>query len=165
MALVVETGAVVAGAESYVSVSDADTYWSNRNDTVWAALSTGAKEAALRIATRYLDSNYTWLGEIVNQDQLLDWPRYAVVDRDGRGYDSDEIPIALKDALCELAYQQSQAALDVADTSRKVTREKLGPMETEYTDYGSDAKTFGWIDKLVGKLTKGGSSTTRFTKG
>ena len=165
MALIVETGSVVTGAESYVTVAEADTYWSNRNDTVWAALATAAKEANLRIATRWIDSNYSWLGEITNHDQALDWPRFGVVDRDNRGYDSDEIPQCLKDAVCEAAFQQNSAALDVSSTSRQVTKEKLGPMETEYTDHGTDEKVFPWIDKLVGKLTKGGAATRRFLKG
>jgi hypothetical protein len=54
MALITETGAGLANAESLISVADADTYHSGVGNTDWAALSVTDKEQALRRATQYM---------------------------------------------------------------------------------------------------------------
>ena len=43
MSLIVEDGTGLAGAESYVSVTDADTYHDKRGNTAWATLTTAQK--------------------------------------------------------------------------------------------------------------------------
>jgi hypothetical protein len=88
-----------------------------------------------------------------------------VIDREGRGYDSDEIPLALKHVVMEVALQHATATLDVTSTTRKTIMEKLGPLEQRFTDYGTTEKMFPWIDKMISHLTKGGVNTTRFLKG
>jgi hypothetical protein len=64
MTLTVEDGTGKADAESYISVADADTYFTARNNATWAALSTSDKEAALRKATDYMLQAYRvrWAG-------------------------------------------------------------------------------------------------------
>ena len=65
MALVVEDGTGIVGAESYQSVANADIYIQNRtNDSSWASASLEDKERALRIATEYLDTRFgpVWKG-------------------------------------------------------------------------------------------------------
>lgn len=159
MSLVVEDGSIVAGAESYVSVADADTYWTARGNTDWTGLTTAQKEQHLRIATARLDKRYRWLGTHTNETtQVLEWPRYLIEDHRGRWYDSDEIPQPLKDAVCELANQNRIASLDVTRTSRKVLSERLGPMSATYTGWGDDTLEFPWIDDLVEPLTVGGGA-------
>jgi hypothetical protein len=58
VALIVEDGSIVAGAESYASVAYADIYFANRpsnpNSIVWAALTVPQKEGALREATDHM---------------------------------------------------------------------------------------------------------------
>ena len=58
MSLIVEDGTGKSNAESYISVADADTYHSNRDNTDWAALTTAEKERLLRIATDYMVAVY-----------------------------------------------------------------------------------------------------------
>lgn len=110
MSLIVEDGSIVANAESYLSVADADTYHSLRGNTSWAgtspATSTSAKEAALRKATEFINNEYygRWKGELVDEDQSLAWPRnYAINDETGQYYDSESIPLLLKRATAEMA--------------------------------------------------------------
>ena len=64
MALIVEDGTGVSGAESYISVVDADDYHTNHGNTSWGSADTTAKEIALRKASEYLDGKYgkRWLG-------------------------------------------------------------------------------------------------------
>lgn len=61
MALIIETGAGVAGADSFITVAELDTVCLDYFDHVESA-STGAKEAALRRAWVYLKS-LPWLAE------------------------------------------------------------------------------------------------------
>lgn len=164
MALVVETGAVIAGAESYATVAEFDTYWTNRGDSTLTALATADKEILLRIGTRWLDSRYKWRGTIVDNDQVLDWPRWGVEGSDGKYYDSDEIPTILKEALFEIAKQQNTADIFTTTTSRKVIREKLDVLEQEFTPHGDTVLRYPWIDSLLKPITLGGASVAYFRR-
>lgn len=113
MALVVESGSGSATAESYVSVADANTYFtSSRGDSAdystsgeWlhADTSTAMKEACLRWATRTLDLYVLWPGEKSSTTQALRWPRRYVIDVDDDEILATTIPTWLKNANCELA--------------------------------------------------------------
>ena len=103
--MIVEDGSIVAGANSYGTVSDLETYWDNRNVSL-STYTTAQKEAALIISTQYLDNNFTWKGEILSLEQPLDWPRTGVYDEQGRNVEQTEIPFQLTNALFEYAYRQ-----------------------------------------------------------
>src|SRR5712664_1631195 len=78
MALIVEDGTIVSGAESYIGVTDAATYHNNRGNTTFAGLSSDAlREQMLRKATDYMQEMYRlrWTGSRVSTQQALDWPR------------------------------------------------------------------------------------------
>ena len=84
MPLIVETGAGLSDADSYAHVAQADAQLAGLGVTDWALLEEGAKEIALRNATRFMSANYRqrWAGQRAHQAQALDWPRYDVcVDR------------------------------------------------------------------------------------
>lgn len=161
MSLITETGAIIAGAEAYNTVAEADAYFAARGNTDWAALTTAAKEEHLRIASQRLDNSYKWLGIYTNETtQAKEWPRWLPTDHRGRTYDSDEIPTRLKEAEMELANQNRAEALDVSETTRKPTLERLDTLEVEYAEFGTDQKVFPWIDALVAPLTTGGGGST-----
>lgn len=167
MSIIVETGSIVAGAETYVSVTDADTYHSNRNNTAWAAAITATKEAALRAATAYVDGKYRkrWKGRKVQPvAQPLEWPRTGVsVANSGSGLASaftdvgvnglslipyNQIPQRLKDATCEAALRALAGPLS-ADAASNIKREKLDVMETEYFSPSASAPVYPVIDNLL----------------
>ncbi|MDH7971044.1 hypothetical protein QH494_02525 [Sphingomonas sp. AR_OL41] len=75
--IIVETGAGLANANSYVSVTDADTYFADRAVTKWAALSSGDKSAALIRATDYLDTMFVFRSVPLLDTQSLQNPRYG----------------------------------------------------------------------------------------
>jgi hypothetical protein len=87
VAVIVENGSIVANANSYVSVANADAYFSARNNTTWAAYSTAVKEAALLYACQWLNSRYEWPGVISDVTQELSWPRDGAEDSEGRDID------------------------------------------------------------------------------
>jgi len=159
MTLIVETGSVVAGAESYISVTDADTWHSNRGNTAWAALTTAQKEQSLRKATDYMVGVYRnrWQGYRKDATQTLDWPRsYVYLEPFIRGavgsypyLVSDTIvPTEVKNACASLAltaYGEELAPdLDVA-----VVREKIDVIEVEYDKNSAPYKKFRSIDLML----------------
>lgn len=128
MALIVEDGSGLPNAESYISVEDADAYFSARGNASWAALTVEAKEAALRLATDYMSAAYggKWCGKRLTDTQALDWPRTG---RDG-------IPEALKRQCAELAVRASTGPL-MADQGAAVQSETVGPISVTYAKGGS----------------------------
>ena len=109
MALVVEDGTAKSDAESYVSISEVDSYFSLRGVADWDGLPaspspTAAQEAILRKATEYIDQCYADLfkGSRVSDTQALAWPRDCV-EVDGVYLASNALPVALKRATCEAA--------------------------------------------------------------
>lgn len=158
MALTVEDGSVVAGADSYISLADAETYFTNHGPPSGWTGTDAVKEGALRYAASWLDSTYAWAGVIVDSDQALDWPRSGVYDDEGRLLAADEIPQRLRDAQCEAALEHLSAALNVGlDRGGLVKRRKVGPLETEFADHAPGRRVRDYLDALVAPLTSGGS--------
>ena len=174
MTLVVEDGTVVAGAESYLSVADADAYWLKfDNPATWSGLSNDAKEGHLRAATRWLDANYRWRGFVQSDTQVLGWPRTGVRDREGRAVAEDSVPPKLKDATAEMAHHFAQGAVvDVVESGKQVVRQRVGPVEVQYAaqqstslslsgqglnfhaDPGRNTKVFATVDGLLVGLSR-----------
>lgn len=160
MALIVETGSIVAGAESYISVSDADTFHSNRANTAWADAQTSEKEAALRKATDHIEARYgqRWQGAQVNPNvQPLSWPRVDVIVNDLE-LDNTSIPSAIKRACAEYALRALSGDL-VADTERggMVASESVGPISTSYFQGAPAGRQFPAIDRMLSPFLKAGS--------
>lgn len=154
MALIV---APAAGAESYISVADADTYFLNRGNAVWAALTTDQKEQALRRSTDYMTQTYgrRWAGYRTDYDQALDWPRYGVYV-DNYYLDSATVPPAIAKACAELALRASAGDLTI-DVGRLKSRVKVGPIETEYVQGGSAQTRYPAVDGMLAAYLASGS--------
>ncbi len=138
MALTVEGGSGLPSADALISVLDATAYHAARGNAEWASgsYSEGDREAAIRRATAFLSNSFTWAGLRTHaRNQALAWPRSGVVDQEGNGIDSDEIPIEVSDACAEIALRElvSPGAMNPDFTSSElVKREKIGQIEVEY---------------------------------
>ncbi len=153
MAIIVETGAIVAGANSYVSEAYADSYFETRNNSDWAALSTEAKEAALVYATSWIDSRYSWPGIIVDDSQALSWPRLGAYDVDLRSISSTSIPTALSHAVCEAALAHVSAVLnEVRERGGGLAYAKVDVLEVSYFRGAAAGRTFPYIDAILYKI-------------
>lgn len=82
MAIIVEDGSIVAGANAYASLLELDTYHEDRGNTAWVNADDESKEAAMLRATAGLESFYRerWIGyksnhNEANAPQFLAWPR------------------------------------------------------------------------------------------
>ncbi|AVX04340.1 hypothetical protein MXMO3_01815 [Maritalea myrionectae] len=161
MALTVEDGTGVSGAEAYVSVADADTYWGNRTHssfyTTWNAASSGEKEGALREAAGHLDARYGrfYRGHRKGYVQGLQWPRSNAFD--DAGFLLPELPQEIVDANADLAVRALSAALS-SDAARggMVKRNKVdGAVEREFFEGASPETKYGQIETMLGPVLNG----------
>lgn len=139
MALTVETGSIVAGADSYVELATYQAYGAARG---WTLTGTDATdEANLVRAFDAINRLWVYKGEPVDEDhQVGAFPRYIIKSRWEYVTPADEVPQKVQDAQCELAYL-IQGGLDpFATIEANTTGEliKVGPitLDTETTGTG-----------------------------
>lgn len=129
MALVIENGSIVAGADSFATAAELVTYAANFGRTI--PDTEGAQESLLRRA--YLEMlALPWKGGIVNPNQTGAWPRYDVM-RNEWLVASDSIPSQIKAGQMALATEIY--ADDLVDPETKVgaiESEKVGPISTTF---------------------------------
>jgi hypothetical protein len=150
VALIVEDGSQVSGAESYISLTAAAAYHSARGNAAWAALASDTvREQLLRKATDYMIEVYrqAWQGRRVTATQALDWPRYGVY-LDGFLSDDDFVPVEVQNACAVLALKAQSGPL-VQDTTQTRVRVKVGPIETEFDPYSPQTKRYTSIDRML----------------
>jgi len=149
MAIILEDGSVVSGANSYVTAAELDAYAAERGITI-----TGDGEVLLHKAMDYLEST-NFIGDRYSRDQSLQWPRLNVYI-DGYAYDIDTIPQMLKDAQFAVAIAIGDDADPLSIITRETKREKVGEIEVEYKDSTVQAATARTISAALYKLTKSG---------
>lgn len=139
MTLIVETGSIVPGANSYVSLADARAYVAARG----AALPSDDAEAEAVIlkAMDYLESfSARFKGDRVNRDQPLSWPRVGAVIEDW-SWGPAEIPRQVIAAQLALVLEVNSGIdpFNPPDALPQV-RKKVGPIEVEYANPSSVSK-------------------------
>src|SRR5215207_6973820 len=175
MALAIETGTGSAAAESYLSVADFKAY-RLAHYAVTEPTTDEAIEQALRRATRYIDGKYRdrftgW--RTTATVQALEWPRQnAVIDhpsergfhgwdygRYAPGYsqilDSASVPSQVKSATAEAALRELAfpGSLTPDQTpSKRVLRQAVGPISTEYANTTDTRPIVTIIDELLAPL-------------
>jgi hypothetical protein len=129
VAIVVEDGTVVAGANSYLSLAAVRAFALARGVTLSATDAT--VEVQLIKAKDYIEARDAYfVGRRVSEDQVLCWPRYAPSVR------SDQVPAKIKDAQGFLVMADF-AGVVVLPTGASlepfpVTKKKVGPLEKSY---------------------------------
>lgn len=165
MTIIVEDGSIVANANSYVSLSDARAYATQRGESL--PTNDAELEALLIIAKDFLESyRNKYQGNKVSSSQSLQWPRHPVYI-DGFLIDNDLIPAELIAAQCQLAIDQNNG-IDIEPTKEGgfVIKEKVGPLETDYSERvgTSTTPTLTAVDRLLEPLLKTtGSGLSLFT--
>lgn len=165
MALVVENGTVVTGANAYVDVAFADAYHSERCQTKWAG-PTSKKEASIILATEWLDLTFhnQWLGQKVENDpgggtvQPLDWPREAVFDEEEQLLPTAPLPIELRRATAEVALVALATPTvlypDPAEEPVSSRRERAGRVEVTLEFEGAAARALPVVRRTRHLLRK-----------
>lgn len=160
MALVTEDGTGLSNAESLCSVAVADARHTALGNTAWTGAD-AVKEAALRRATQYMMQRYRtqWKGTRLLRAQALDWPRYGVI-RDGiYDVDTNIVPDEVANACADLALRALSDDL-APDQARVAIREKVGPLETEYSPFASQSVAYVAIDRALRPFLRGGGMAT-----
>lgn len=180
MALTVETGAGVTGADAYAALATVSAYWAARphmaTAAAWAASTDANREGAIREATAWIDREFgqRFVGRRVSAAQSLAWPRETgetdtagdeVPIEDADGHEIEGLPACIVTATCELAAQALAGALVSAASTDGVKISRVGDVSTEFFDGGGAASS---ARKAVGNILapvldgEGGSPSWRW---
>lgn len=128
--LIVEDGTIVANANSYVTIDEADAYHEIIGNDDWASYEAVDKKKALLIAARSLDLMYSSKFMSIPQvgsTQVMRWPRLAFWARHtNKLINGNQIPSEIKDAQSELALMQ----LNGLDLFPVVSRDEMVTQES-----------------------------------
>lgn len=106
MALIVETGGNVAGANSYQTVVEIEVLIASRPESdCFSSLDNDEKENAAIEAIRYLERRFRFYGDPLFTGQSLQYPRTKNYDDKGEIIAQGTIPDQLKMAQAELALE------------------------------------------------------------
>jgi hypothetical protein len=159
MAIITTVGATTAN--SYITVAEYETFWTERNVTI--SHSTAAKESELVKAADYLNRTYNYIGERQYRYQGMEWPRLTgtMLVKDWP-IDPDTVPQDIKDAQAEMAYLIHGGATPFSTVSYgaiKRTKSKAGSVEseTEYTNY-REVPRYVAIEGLLAPYTEFGGA-------
>ena len=150
MAIIVEDGSIVAGANSYQTEAQLVTYAATRGVTL-----TETEEILLIKANDYLETlNYK--GDKYTKGQDLQWPR-SNVQIDGFIIDVDEIPNDLIIAQLSLCLEIDSGNDPLAAVDRATKMEKVDVIEVEYMEGTRDTVYLPSVQRYLDKLVNGGS--------
>lgn len=149
MALIVEDGSGVSGANSYNTIQQIKDYASARGELL---PSTDAEIEALVIqATDYLEQfRLQYQGDIVDPLQALAFPRNGVVI-DGYEYPATTLPTYLVRAHAQATIEAYTSEL-IPNPSQSVKKEKVDVIEVEYQDSSTSAVGFPKVETLLKPL-------------
>lgn len=167
--LIVEDGTGVIGAESYVSVAEADLYMVAFGYDEWPQPpdltppepdpNLAKKEAMLRRGALYIDGVYgiRSVGYRKNSNQGLLFPQLGAFYWNGTPVDSDSVPDVYKKAQMEasrLAYAGVALTVSIGAGELELKRKKVDVIEKEWFEPTSTSVygTFGWLDALLVSL-------------
>lgn len=160
MAIIVEDGTNVTGANSYVNVADCKAYLDLRGYTEWG-FEVIQEESLLRAAD-YIERKYKllWKGITTGSDQPLTFPRSGIIDENGRTLSSVVIPQELIDAQCLLANLTivdgelvQLTTITTQDSLIKSKKEKVDVLEESVEYFQAVTQTFfAEVDDLLAPL-------------
>lgn len=165
MALTVEDGTIVAGAESYCSVAFANDYHAKRGNISWESVDD--QEAALRRATDYMGQMYRgkWRGFRKSAAQALDWPRmevylepfvYGVTGDYPYLVSNTIVPEEVKRACAEYALRAAAGELS-PDLTRAKSSVRVGDIAVTYDQASAESPRYRAIDALLAPYLSGSS--------
>lgn len=156
MALIVEDGSEVSGANSYVSV-DNFIAWADARGVTYPALPE-LQQKILR-AMDYIES-LSFVGQKNTDTQALQWPR-AYVTIDGYSVESDEIPTELKVAVYEATKIEIDGDSKLTASERETIKEKIGDIEVTYASSAGMKRQTPALTRALKKLVRAVNEISR----
>jgi hypothetical protein len=164
MALIKEDGSMPAGANAYADVADADAYFADRGNSVWANLDpVNQKPQYLILGCDYMEQFYRlrWQGYRQTVGQSLCWPRSFVARPDATGgygpfpyyYPFNSIPNEVLVANCLFAVRVANGDL-APDITRDDMAEMIaiGPIKIQYDTNKPVYTLFRAVNMLINPL-------------
>lgn len=168
MAITLDPTVGGASANTYISRTDADTYFEGHSfASTWSAAAMGNKDIALAHATRILD-RIKWAGTKGSSTQALAFPRRWVptleydaapdyvaedfVDESVMYYDDETLPTPLVRATCELALEllKSGTSDPFAKDANRVQSKTVGPLSTTWFDSQDAVRGISRFPHVIG---------------
>jgi len=155
MALVIEDGTGITGADSYASVATLEAFAASRKITIPAA--EADKEALLLKAADFLEMK-AYVGDVLVETQGLQFPR-ALTDAEGVET-STGLPAKVVRAQLLLAIEAISGPLFAAARTGKYKRTKIDQIYVEYNKAYEIAGPlyFPTVDDLLSEWLRGGGS-------
>lgn len=161
MALTVETGAGVAGADSYLLTADIQSYATKRGLSFPTTDAAAAESAARRAAT-WLDATYRARlpgSRVKGRSQGLEWPRKDAYDAAGEALAETEVPSEWLAAFCEAAIRELATpgvlSPDVVVGRVEKSVSVSGAISVTYADEGGVVRSQRPILTLVDDILSG----------
>jgi hypothetical protein len=169
MSIIVETGANVAGANSYIDLTYANTYHSTYGNTDWDTSGGTDYTTAIIVACQALDAYFGPKYESaipVGSTQPLLWPRLIFWDKFGRIRQTGTIPTELKNAQAEFALLYANGTdlfPQLNPESNLVDKiEKVGELMTRsFYSKATPVSNFRKVDLILAPILKGAATGTR----
>lgn len=151
MALVIEDGTQVVGANSYVTSAEIETYADARGVTL-----TADPEILATKAMDYIEAQ-AYIGVKVSSTQALQWPRTGAYV-DGFEITNTTIPNELKTAQMATALSIDAGADPLSAVTRGVKMQQVGDLKVEYDENGAAITISRTINAALSKLLGSGAS-------
>jgi len=156
--LIIETGAIIAGANSYITATQAETLLNNVGQT-FGDIPTVTIETNLLRACRYLESfRARYQGTKTDPTQALQWPR-TNVKIDGYAIDNDVIPEDLKLAQALSALVENDGTtLQETNNGQTILSESIaGAISVTYANNGAsgNVNNYPMVETYLSALLKG----------
>ena len=157
MALTIEDGSLVSGANSYITAAEWDT-WATDRGISHTHSNSRIEEGILR-AMDYFESLH-FVGQKHEDTQALQWPRdYVYID--GYSIESDEIPKEVKAAMYEATKMELDGNSPIKEQGRATVSEKIGDIQVTYKGNAGMRKTTPAFTHAVRKIIHGRQSVIR----
>lgn len=161
MALTVEDGSIVSGANSYISEAEYQS-WADARFAADRSTAPANDTEAERLILRAMDyfETLSFIGLKSDENQPLQWPRdFAAID--GYSVESNEIPSEVKNSLYELSYAEEQSEGMSSNIERTTTSESIGPISVSYSSSSSRSVLVQASASLRKILKMGGGLSVR----
>lgn len=174
MAIIIEDGTGVLGANSYNTEAQFRAYFLDINIDVTSLTTTEIEGGLIDAATNMLEYCFTYKGDITYPltPQPLLWPRTGLCDRRKLEVGASTIPIELLKAQNELARSAALAIVaagrmafsDTPDNTGAIKKSKLDVLSEEYYAPGTALQVTvsrtvrDYVAKLLRPYTRGGSN-------
>lgn len=156
MAIVVEDGTLVSGANSYITLAEFKAWADDRGITY----GTDSKiSEQLYRAHDYFES-LRFKGLKSDENQTMQWPRDQVLV-DGYAVDSNEIPKEVKTSLFELIKIEIDGDSKLAPSEREVLSEQVDSIKITYKDNAGMKRSTPALERALRKLVLPSSEVTR----